>query len=44
VPVDGYLPVGRQSLDLAAYDRVAADGETDARWQARLSAVRAVLS
>ncbi|MET0821039.1 MAG: o-succinylbenzoate synthase [Aeromicrobium sp.] len=44
VPVDGHLPVGRQSLDLAAYDRVAADGETDARWQARLSAVRAVLS
>jgi O-succinylbenzoate synthase len=44
VPVDGYLPVGRQTLDLAAYDRVAADGETDARWQARLSAVRAVLA
>jgi O-succinylbenzoate synthase len=44
VPVDGSLPVGRQSLDLAAYDRVAADGETDARWQARLSAVRAVLA
>jgi O-succinylbenzoate synthase len=43
VPVDGFLPVGRQSLDLEAYDRVAADGETDARWQARLSAVRAVL-
>ncbi|MBD8607377.1 o-succinylbenzoate synthase [Aeromicrobium sp. CFBP 8757] len=44
VPVDGFLPVGRQALDLAAYDRVAADGETDARWQARLSAVRAVLA
>ncbi|MFC5677363.1 o-succinylbenzoate synthase [Aeromicrobium endophyticum] len=44
VPVGGSLPVGRQALDLAAYDRVAADGETDARWQARLSAVRAVLS
>ena len=44
VPVDGYLPVGRQSLDLEAYDRVAADGETDARWQARLSAVRAVMA
>jgi O-succinylbenzoate synthase len=40
VPVDGFLPVGRQSLDLTAYDRVA----TDARWQARLSAVRAVLA
>ncbi|MCW2771021.1 MAG: O-succinylbenzoate synthase [Aeromicrobium sp.] len=44
VPVDGFLPAGRQALDLAAYDRVAADGETDARWQARLSAVRAVLA
>jgi O-succinylbenzoate synthase len=44
VPVDGFLPVGRQSLDLAAYRLVAADGETDARWQARLSAVRAVLA
>lgn len=43
VPVDGYLPVGRQVLDLDAYDAVAADGETDARWQARFSAVRAVL-
>ncbi|WP_235833661.1 o-succinylbenzoate synthase [Aeromicrobium chenweiae] len=44
VPVDGFLPVGRPSLDLAAYEQVAADGETDARWQARLSAVRAVLA
>lgn len=44
VPVDGFLPVGRQVLDLSAYDAVAADGETDARWQARFSAVRAVLS
>lgn len=44
VPVDGFLPVGRQSLDLTAYDAVAADGETDARWQARFSAVRAVLA
>lgn len=44
LPVDGFLPVGRQSLDLAAYDAVAADGETDARWQARFSAVRAVLA
>jgi O-succinylbenzoate synthase len=44
VPVDGFLPVGRQSLDPVAYERVAADGETDARWQARLSAVRAVLA
>jgi O-succinylbenzoate synthase len=44
VPVDGFLPVGRQALDPAAYARVAADGATDARWQARLSAVRAVLA
>jgi O-succinylbenzoate synthase len=44
VAVDGLLPVGRQELDPAAYDGVAADGETDARWQARLSAVRAVLA
>ena len=42
-PAGGFLPVGRQVLDPAAYDSVAADGETDARWQARLSAVRAVL-
>jgi O-succinylbenzoate synthase len=44
VPVDGFLPVGRQPLDPAAYDAVAADGATDARWQARLWAVRAVLA
>jgi O-succinylbenzoate synthase len=44
VPVDGFLPAGRQVLDPAAYDAVAADGETDARWQARFSAVRAVLA
>lgn len=44
VPIDGFLPVGRQDFDLAAYDAVAADGETDARWQARFSAVRAVLA
>ncbi|MCW2830826.1 MAG: O-succinylbenzoate synthase [Aeromicrobium sp.] len=44
VPVDGYLPVGRQVLDLDAYRSVAGDGETDARWQARLWAVRAVLA
>lgn len=44
VPTDGFLPVGRQPFDLDAYESVAADGETDARWQARLSAVRAVLA
>lgn len=44
VPAAGMLPVGRQRLDPAAYERVAADRETDARWQARLAAVRAVLA
>jgi O-succinylbenzoate synthase len=44
VPVDGFLPVGRQVLDEAAYARVAADDETDARWQARLAEVQAVLT
>jgi O-succinylbenzoate synthase len=42
-PVDGFLPVGRQLLDETAYARVAADAETDARWQTRLAEVRAVL-
>ncbi|MGA9101191.1 o-succinylbenzoate synthase [Aeromicrobium sp.] len=40
VPVDGHLPVGRVDLDEQAYADVAADDETDARWQARLSSVR----
>ena len=40
VPVEGWLPVGRQELDEDAFARVAADPGTDARWQARLSAVR----
>lgn len=39
VPVDGFLPVGRQVLDEAAFASVAADPETDARWHARLAAV-----
>jgi o-succinylbenzoate synthase len=43
VPVDGFLPVGRQVLDEDAFARVAADDETDARWQARLAEVQAVL-
>ncbi|MCW2799399.1 MAG: O-succinylbenzoate synthase, partial [Aeromicrobium sp.] len=43
VPVDGFLPVGRQVLDEAAYARVGADADTDARWQARLAEVREVL-
>lgn len=41
VPVGGMLPVGRQVLDPAAFDAVAADDQTVARWQARLAAVRA---
>lgn len=40
VPVEGMLPVGRQVLDEQAFAAVAADAETDARWQARLAAVR----
>lgn len=41
-PVGGFLPVGRQSLDPEAYQAVAADEQTDARWKARLESVRAV--
>jgi O-succinylbenzoate synthase len=43
VPVDGFLPVGRQVLDEAAFAGVAADAETDVRWQTRLAAVQEVL-
>ena len=39
VPVDGMLPVGRQTVDEAAFASVAADAETDARWQQRLADV-----
>jgi O-succinylbenzoate synthase len=39
LPVDGALPVTRPEPDLLA--QVAADPGTDARWRARLSAVRA---
>jgi O-succinylbenzoate synthase len=41
VPVDGYLAAGRVELDEDAFRNVEADAETDARWQARLAAVRA---
>jgi O-succinylbenzoate synthase len=41
VPVDGHLPVGRVEVDEDAFAAVAADAETDARWQSRLAAVRA---
>ncbi|MCW2749142.1 MAG: O-succinylbenzoate synthase, partial [Aeromicrobium sp.] len=44
VPVDGFLPVGRQVLDEAAYAQAAAEAETDARWQKRLVEVRGALS
>lgn len=40
VPVDGRLPVGRVDVDEAAFASVAADAETEARWQSRLAAVR----
>ena len=41
VPVDGFLPVGRVDVDEKAFDAVAADDETESRWQARLASVRA---
>ncbi|MEO6604827.1 MAG: enolase C-terminal domain-like protein, partial [Aeromicrobium sp.] len=44
VPIDGFLPVGRQVLDEDAYAAVAADVETDARWQQRLADVQAALA
>lgn len=40
VPVDGHLRVGRVDVDDAAWARVAADEQTDVRWQQRLTAVR----
>ena len=39
LPVDGVLPVGRPDPD--RIEAVAADPVTEARWGARLSAVRA---
>ena len=41
VPVDGFLPAGRVDVDDKAFDAVAADDETESRWQARLASVRA---
>lgn len=43
VPVDGFLPVGRQDVDASRLAAAAADPRTDARWQARLAEVREVL-
>jgi len=43
VPVGGMMPVGRTVVDAAALAAVAADPDTDARWQARFAAVREVL-
>ncbi len=43
-PVDGWLPVGRQALDDDAFARMAADPETEARWQARLARVRELVA
>ncbi|MGA8851324.1 MAG: O-succinylbenzoate synthase, partial [Aeromicrobium sp.] len=39
VPADGMLPAGRQIVDESAFAAVAADDETDERWQRRLAAV-----
>jgi O-succinylbenzoate synthase len=41
VPVDGHLGVRPVDVDDAAFSRVAADAETDQRWQRRLNEVRA---
>ncbi|MGI9083722.1 MAG: o-succinylbenzoate synthase [Aeromicrobium sp.] len=41
VPVGGHLAVGRVEVDEDAFGDVAADPETEARWQARLANVRA---
>ena len=41
VPMDGHLPVGRVDLDEKAFDAVAADADTESRWQARLASVQA---
>jgi O-succinylbenzoate synthase len=41
VPVDGHLDVRPVDVDDAAFAQVAADVETDQRWQDRLSEVRA---
>ena len=41
VPVDGHLQVGRVDVDEKVFDTVAADAETESRWQARLASVQA---
>lgn len=43
VPVDGHLPVGRVDVDEEAFAAVAADVDSDARWQRRLAAAQHVL-
>lgn len=42
LPVDGALPVGRATVDPAAFDRLAAAPERVAHWEARLAEVRAL--
>ena len=42
VPVDGHLSVRRVDVDESAWERIAADEETAARWQQRLDAVISV--
>ncbi|WP_122816236.1 o-succinylbenzoate synthase [Nocardioides pantholopis] len=42
LPVDGALPVRLPTVDPAALDRLSADPERVAAWEARLAAVRAV--
>ncbi len=42
-PVNGMMPVGRVVVDDNAFAKVAADAQTDARWQARLADVQELL-
>lgn len=42
-PVNGMMPVGRVVVDDSAFAKVAADADTDARWQARLAEVQELL-
>ena len=43
-PVAGLMPVGRVTIDETAFEQVAADPDTDGRWQARLAQVQELLA
>jgi hypothetical protein len=40
IPVDGHLRVRRVDVDDEAWQRVAADEQTESAWQGRLAAVQ----